>query len=225
MSIEAQPHQDIQETGSPVNYSLVERLDEETRAKLQAVIDTPASKSILYPPEMQDLMKVLPTNDQGERTRAGEVIAIRKYANAQLNGGAESTLDVAEADKLVTKTRRVVRAAGSSPYASGDGMISISHEPAEIERGGTVTSAVGSNGKSRRAHRAEASLPVADLLPLDYEERTYSNGVKHFYASGEDGKKRHVSAASILSKYGHAGDFQGKRPVVAEELEQDLVQE
>jgi hypothetical protein len=54
-------------------------------------------------------------------------------------------------------------------------------------------------------------LPALGEKPT-FDQRVYKNNAKHIYAIDENGKKHHVSADSILAAYGHAGDYQGKRP-------------
>lgn len=219
MSIEAQPQQDIHETGNPVDYRLMERLSDQERAALQAVMDTRPSKSVLLPEDMQERMKTLPTNDEGERTEAGEVIAIRKYASEKLRqddarkaeSATDAPLDTHQTAEPAPKKRRAAHTAGPSPYATGDGMIQAA-EPRVIEKGGTITSGSGATGKSRRATREATSLTSPDSYATEYEQRVYSNGSKHFWTTDKNGKKHHISASSILADFGHAGDFQGKAP-------------
>lgn len=53
------------------------------------------------------------------------------------------------------------------------------------------------------------------------EQKVYKNGAKHVYGKDSEGKHRHLSHDEILEAYGHAGEYQGKRPEPGAQLQTD----
>lgn len=63
------------------------------------------------------------------------------------------------------------------------------------------------------SHNSSAvELPHMDGRFSTIDQTVASNGSSRYYGIDADGKKRAVSANSVLENYGHAGEYQGKNP-------------
>ncbi|MEO6513768.1 MAG: hypothetical protein ABIR37_03700 [Candidatus Saccharimonadales bacterium] len=183
------------------------RLTKEERADWQAVRGTRASKSILLPPRMLSLMETLSSED-GTDTTAEKVSRLRAQASKRLelhNAIVEKYGEYVEPEAQNASTgRRVVRDTGKSPYATGDGMITITEKATPTESGGTVTSGTGSEGKSRRATRPATSLAAAELKDTDNIDEAKTgrgnthrrDGISDLITLDKSGRARYESGVS-----------------------------
>jgi hypothetical protein len=133
------------------------RLTTEDRATWANVIGSSPNR---LSPKMRNFMDSLSPEDKQETD-------IQKFARLKRQAHDRLSLDAAISDKYDQKpqaktehSRRATRPAGASPYATGDGMISVT-ESDTVVPSGVVRSGKGVEGQSRRATRAAATIEPA----------------------------------------------------------------